>query len=592
MKKYHIQLPPQHNLAEEILLGGILINPNVITLTIIELSIDFFAIETHQLLYRTILQIYADYQYVDPIILINTLWEINLLHEAGGIKKILDLIKQAQIFIPKSVANISIKYYINIVKDKYFRRLLIQYGYYIIKLAHISDISRDIISFKADKYLNQIRNISENKGSQEIKYVITNFLLGIKSQNFTFKETGLMSGFQEIDKITDGFKNSDLIIIAGRPSMGKTSFGLSIITNLITSSNIKIGIFSLETSKEQILYKLLSISSKISLKRLMTGDINNIEWIKIQIVSTSIINSISYIDDTANLSILHLNSRAKFSKSKNNQINLIMIDYLQLIQSQSMLSFSRTEELSFITRALKILAKDLGIPIIVLSQLNRNVENRVNKKPLLSDLRESGCIGHDNFSIFNKQRYLISFRARYISNLMIQSKLKQVEVLIKSVKLDKNSIQMRQKQYNYTLQNIYSEIIYCTHNHLLLTQVGWKKNDCVKYFSQLKFLANKQNINILLLDSINEISLISKENVYDVEISEFTSFTSNNGLILHNSIEQDADLVLLLYREAYYNKNTKNITEVIIAKHRNGPTGTAELNFNTELAIFENKRSE
>nr|QHO64095.1 Replication helicase subunit [Lympha mucosa] len=589
MKKYHIQLPPQHNLAEEILLGGLLINPNAITLAIIDLSIDVFAIETHQLLYRTIVQIYSDNKYIDPIILINTLWEINLLYEAGGIKKILDLIKQAQIFIPKSINNISIKYYIKIVKDKYFRRLLIQYGYYIIKLAHISDISRDIISFKADKYLNQIRNISETKSSQEIKYIITDFLLSIKSQNFISKEKGLMSGFQEIDKITDGFKNSDLIIIAGRPSMGKTSLGLSIINNLMNDSNIKIGIFSLETSKEQILYKLLSISSKISLKRLITGDINDSEWIKIQIISTNIINSICYIDDTANLSISHLNLKAKFLKSKNSQINLIMIDYLQLIQSEDILSSSRTEELSFITRTLKILAKDLCIPIIVLSQLNRNVENRINKKPLLSDLRESGCIGYNNSSVFNKQKYLIQFKLKNINNLIIKPGLKQTFLFINNIKLEKNSIQIKKEQYNYTLQNMYSEVLYSTHNHRLLTQAGWKRNDAMKYYSQIKFITNNQNIKISLVDFVNEIFLIGKETVYDIEMSEFTGFTSNNGLILHNSIEQDADLVLLLYREAYYNKNTKNFTEVIIAKHRNGPTGTAELNFNAELATFENK---
>lgn len=581
MKKHHIQLPPQHNLAEEILLGSVLLNPNIIMLTIIELTIESFAIETHQLIYRTMLQIYADYKYVDSISLINTLWEINLLYEVGGMKKILNLIKQAQIFIPKSVNNITIKYYIKIIRDKYFRRLLIQYGYYIIKLAHLTSISKTIVCFKADKYLDEIKNTLESSNSIGIKSLLTSFLLNIKSQNITIQETGLKCGFQEIDQITDGFKNNDLIIVAGRPSMGKTSFGLSIIINIINSKNINIGIFSLETSKEQILYKLISIASKISLKRLISGNISDIEWIKVQEISINIINHINYIDDTANLSISHLNSKAKSLKSNNNTIGLIMIDYLQLIQSENVLSSSRTEELSSITRILKILARNLCIPVIVLSQLNRNVENRVNKRPLLSDLRESGCISGNSIVILNK--------LHKDNNLISKLKKKRVNLPFINTKFHKDHIQFKAKQYNYSLQNIYSEIIYSTHNHLLLTNNGWKKNDAIKYFSPIQFILEQKNTYIFLLDFVNTIYLSFKEIVYDKEINELTSFTINNGLILHNSIEQDADLVLLLYREAYYNKNTNNITEIIIAKHRNGPIGTAELNFNTELAAFENK---
>ena len=579
MKKYHIQLPPQHNLAEEILLGGVLINPSIITLTIIELNIESFAIEAHQLIYRTMLQVYADHKYIDSITLINTLWEMNLLYEAGGMKKILNLIKQAQIFTPKSVNHITINYYIRIVQDKYFRRLLIQYGYYIIQLAHLASISKTVICFKADKYLHEISNKIERQIVIGIKHLLTNFLLDIKSQNIAVQEKGLRCGFQKIDNIIDGFKNNDLIIVAGRPSMGKTSFGLSVIINIINSTNIKIGIFSLETSKEQILYKLISIASKVSLKRLISGDINNVEWVKVQEISTKIINSINYIDDTANLSISNLNSKAKSLKKNNNRISLIMIDYLQLIQSDDRLSSSRTEELSFITRTLKILARDLHIPVIVLSQLNRNVENRVNKRPLLSDLRESGCINGQSVVILKKY-----------DNLISKSKLKNVNLpIIINTKFQNNHIKFKTKQYNYSLQNIYSEVIYSTHNHLLLTYNGWKKNDRIKYFNPIQFILKQENIYIFLFDLINKIYLSLKEIVYDKEISELTSFTINNGLILHNSIEQDADLVLLLYREAYYNKNTNNITEIIIAKHRNGPIGTAELDFNTELAAFENR---
>jgi len=249
IKKYYPQSPPHHNLVEEILLGGILINPNIIKITILELDIKYFAIELHQLIYRTMLHIYTDYKYIDIIILINTLWDINLLNKVGGIQKILNLIKQAQIFISISVDSIVIQYYIDILKNKYFRRLLIQYGYYIIRLAHLTYLSNSTISLKAEKYLTRINYLLKNQDLYGIKYLLTNFLFNLKSNNFICYDMSIMTGFKEIDKITGGFKNSDLIIIAGRPSMGKTSFVLSIISNIITSTKIRVGIFSLETSK-------------------------------------------------------------------------------------------------------------------------------------------------------------------------------------------------------------------------------------------------------------------------------------------------------------------------------------------------------
>jgi replicative DNA helicase len=581
IKKYHTQLPPQHNLVEEILLGGILIKPNILILTITELDIEYFAIETHQLIYRTILQIYAEYKYVDPIVLINTLWEKNLLHEAGGMQKILNLIKQAQIFISISCNNIAIQYYIDMIKNKYFRRLLIQYGYYIIKLAHLTYISNNNIANKADKYLNQLENLLEKQYTEGIKTLVTNFLINLKAQNTIIDKKNLLTGFQEIDKITGGFKNSDLIIIAGRPSMGKTSFILSIIRNMITSTKIRVGIFSLETSKQQILYKLLSITSHISLQKLISGNINEQEWIKIQKMSTNVIKSISYIDDTANLSIYSLNSKAKLLVNDDSTVNLIIVDYLQLIQSQEGHFASRTEELATITRILKALARDLHIPIIVLSQLNRNVENRINKKPLLSDLKESGCIGFNNTLVTNHENNL------YFSTpqLTIKHKLTFLEQNSFPVSNVKYKILSQIKQYIYDIYSNNYRIIYLTHNHSLLCRIGWLKNDNLKYFYLIQSPKKIDNKFI----PVKEICYKIKQAVYDIEIYDYTSFYTNDDLIVHNSIEQDADLVLLLYREAYYNQGANNITDIIIAKHRNGPTGTAQLHFNTYLAAFENK---
>jgi replicative DNA helicase len=576
VKKYYEQLPPQNNLAEEILLGGILINTQIVQITIRELGPESFALETHQLIYRTTIEIYSKYKYIDSIILINTLWELNLLNKIGGITKILDLLKQAHIFMSNSVTNLTIDYYINLIKDKYLRRLLVQYGYNIIRLAHISSVPQDTMLFKANKYLTNITYLLNKRNQEQVNCLLTQILLNLKNDNNSGNSKGLISGFRSLDSMTNGFKNSDLIVIAGRPSMGKTSLVLSIVNNLISANNTGIGIFSLEMSKEQILYKLLSIACTIPVLKLTSGKINNDDWRKIQYASSRLVNSSIYIDDTANLSISHLNSNAKILKNDFNQLNLIIIDYLQLIQVQHDNLNNRTEELSSITRALKILAKDLNVPIIVLSQLNRNVESRINKRPLLSDLRESGCVGSNT-------RIIIKYHIRNPVNY--NGTLKDV------IKLYQHTIQYKLRQYHYSLQCQGQNLVQLTHNHLILTPFKWKKNDQIKYFYCINRNSTKDMKNNSVHDKsyIDTITITNKSRAFDLEIKDTQSFISNDYIILHNSIEQDADIVLLLYREAYYNQHTihEQLTDLIIAKHRNGPTGIAQLNFNPDFSAFE-----
>jgi replicative DNA helicase len=566
IKKYHEQLPPQHNLAEEILLGGILINSQVIKIVIRELVTESFALETHQLIYRTIIEVYSEYKYIDSIVLINTLWELNLLNKIGGITKILNLLKQAHIFMSNSITDLTIDYYVSLIKDKYLRRLLVQYGYNIIKLAHISSIAHETIFFKADKYLAHITYLLNQKKQEQVNLLLTNILLNLRTNKDILKNRGLMSGFQSLDIITNGFKNSDLIVIAGRPSMGKTSLALSIVNNLVRANHTGIGIFSLEMSKEQILYKLLAMACVIPSLTLTLGTISNLDWIKVQDASNQLINSSIYIDDTANLSISHLNIKAKALKGEYGKLSLIIIDYLQLIQLPNSNIKNRAEELSSITRILKVLAKDLNTPILVLSQLNRNVEGRVNKKPLLSDLRESGCVEFNTYILI--RRYFKS--QKYLNDC-------------------KSKVQYKLLQYKYLLKGRQGRLLAITHNHFILTSLGWRKGDQVKYCNQIYRKLQRDNKMLYEQSWIRKIIVKGKSKAFDLEVVDRKFFVGNNYWVLHNSIEQDADMVLLLYREAYYNQhNTDNkLTELIIAKHRNGPIGTAKLNFNPDFSAFE-----
>lgn len=589
--KYHEKLPPQHNLAEEILLGSMLLHSQIIPIAIKDLTTDSFAIETHKLIYGTILKVYFSNNYIDPVILINILWELDLLIKIGGINKVLNLLRQAQIFASGDIVDKTIYYYINLIKDKYIRRLLIQYGYNIIDLAHISSIRYPTIFFKTEKYLSQIKLLIAEERNDNASHLIANLLLNLKIDNEINDIARRRSGFDSLDRLTSGFTAGDLIVIAGRPSMGKTSLSLNIAFNIFTGTENGVSIFSLEMSKEQIIYKLLSIASAISINNIRSGKINNKEWIKLQNAGHQFINSSIEIDDSANLSIAQLGIKARANYNKNPKINLIVIDYLQLLQLEHISLSNRTEELSLITRSLKILAKDLNIPIIVLSQLNRNVENRINKRPLLADLRESGCISKNTYIIIKKCQNIgcvkhIDKNFIYPINSEQDNKLIFQNITYQSAKRIKRS----SHQYIYSINSNNSSLIRLTHNHCLLCIYKWERTERIKYFSLLSHTKINDNLLRMALHSLGTIQLMKVYSSKDILMYEEKNFFANDGFVLHNSIEQDADLVLLLYRDGYYNENANNnnLTDIIIAKHRNGPIGTAQLYFQPETSIFKN----
>nr|YP_009312968.1 Replication helicase subunit [Helminthora furcellata]SCW21222.1 Replication helicase subunit [Helminthora furcellata]SCW24082.1 Replication helicase subunit [Helminthora furcellata] len=586
--KYHEQLPPQHNLAEEIVLGGILVNTDIMQLAINELITESFSLETHQIIYRTIVELYIQKDYIDSIILINTLWELNLLSKVGGIRKILNLLKYAQIFISQDLTYLTAQYYIYIIKDKYLRRLLIQYGYSIVKLAYIPSIAPRNLFTKTERYIEHIKAQYQDRDGEYIGPLLSNLLINLKNNSNNDSQHKLFSGFWQLDKMSNGFHEGDLIVIAGRPSMGKTSLGLNIAINLIKKNSHSVCIFSLEMSREQILYKMLAISAQIPVNKLQMGHIDNLDWIKIQNAANELVISQIHINDQANMSLAQLNRTAKAIQNNYPKLRIIIIDYLQLIQSENNKFSNRAEELSNVTRSLKILAKELSIPIIVLSQLNRNVESRVNKRPMLSDLRESGCIDHNNYVTqydrkkMNNQQYLYyEYLKQYYQLTCIYKKHKLYPY-----------IRLTKKQYIYNLIQSNSSECHVTGNHRLLLSKGWERADNIKYTHSLQRI---KGINDIVKKKLIEIqSTIRKNEMYDLIMHETNSFICNQDYILHNSIEQDADLVLMLYRESYYHEHlndkidNKQITNLIIAKHRNGPTGSIELYFNPIFSCFNN----
>jgi len=293
-----------------------------------------------------------------------------------------------------------------LVKDKFVRRSLIKLGYEAINSGHITNIPLEKI---LNDFENKLFNLTNEIKPQKIfssAELLNNIFFELKEKALTSTSSGLASGFYDLDALTQGFQNSDLIIIAGRPSMGKTALSLNIALNIIKDSNLPVLFFSLEMSKKQIMYRLLSMEADINQMKLRSGKLDQNDWFKLNQVISIVSKLPFFIDDTSNLSIQDIKSRLKTILFEQNNVGLVVIDYLQLMQSSKSQTENRVQELSQITRSLKILAREFNIPIVALSQLSRSVENRVDKKPILSDLRESGSIEQDADLVLMLYRHL------------------------------------------------------------------------------------------------------------------------------------------------------------------------------------------
>jgi len=385
--KYSNYLP--HNfLAEKIVLSCLISNSSTINITIKSLAIESFYFKNHQEIFKAIHFMYQKNQPINMVTLINFLQINGLLKKIGGIKVLIDLINQ----IPN---NVQIEEYIKLIKDKFLRRELIKLGYKAINSSYITNISLDMILAEFEQqifFLNSNLKPYKLLNSSELAYQI---FLNLKTKSRQPNLPGLKSGFYDLDCLTQGFQKSDLIIIAGRPSIGKTAFSLTTSLNIIKSLKIPILFFSLEMSREQLIYRLLSMETNISQSKLKTGKLSKTDWIKLNRIFKIISKLPFFIDDSYDISIQKIRTKLKIFLFEKKKIGLLIIDYLQLMQIKTSKYENRAQELSQITRNLKNLAREFNIPIIALSQLSRNVENRADKKPILSDLRESGSIEQD-----------------------------------------------------------------------------------------------------------------------------------------------------------------------------------------------------
>lgn len=376
-----------HNLdAEQSVLGSMIIDKTAIAQAAEGLKVYDFYREAHKVIFKAIIELFQKDEPVDIITLIEHLRSTEKLEDAGGISYITDISQSMP-----STANLSA--YIKIVAEKSMLRKLIKSSNDIIEKSYNNQSMVDNVLDFAQKQVFDISEKKSNSDFEPISDVLERGFLEIERlYNNKGDITGIPTGFNDLDNMTSGFQSGEMILIAARPSMGKTTFSLNIAQHAALRAGKSIAFFSLEMSKEQLAYKLLCAEANVDMLKLRTGNLDDEDWENIARASGPLAAAKIYIDDTAGVSIMEMRSKCRRLKIEHG-IDMVMIDYLQLMSGSG--GENRQQEVSEISRGIKALAKEIGCPVVALSQLSRAPEQRADHRPMLSDLRESGSIEQD-----------------------------------------------------------------------------------------------------------------------------------------------------------------------------------------------------
>lgn len=383
------KLPPQNLEAEQSVLGALILDNEALpkAMEILSGDEDFYK-DSHRRIYRAMLGLFNRGEPIDIITLSEYLQKNNELDSIGGIAYLS--------FLANSILTAAnIRHHAKIVREKALLRRLLSASTHIITKVYDNDLDADEMVDYAEKIIFDIAEDRIKTSFSSMKDVIKDTFLVI-DQLYERKEaiTGIPSGFKDLDALTSGFQRGDLIIIGGRPGMGKTAFALNIAQHVGINVKEPIALFSLEMSKEQLALRMLCAESMVNSSNVRRGYISKEEWPKLINAAGRLAEAPIFIDDSSGITVLEIRAKARRLKLEHKGLGLVIVDYLQLMKSRG--NFERREqEISDISRSLKALAKELKVPVIALSQLNRGVEQRPNKRPVLADLRESGAIEQD-----------------------------------------------------------------------------------------------------------------------------------------------------------------------------------------------------
>ncbi|HEU0000397.1 MAG TPA: replicative DNA helicase, partial [Ktedonobacteraceae bacterium] len=463
------KLLPQNIEAECGVLGSIIIDPEAIVQVSDFLRADDFYRDAHRTIYEVILQLFEEHGQADFITICDELERSNRLEEVGGASYITSLINQ----VPTSA---NVEYYGRIVERTSILRRLIHAAGQIAAVAYDSS-DADAALEKAEQLIFNISQRHAHSDFMHIREILADYMNKLDQlHEHRGSIVGVPTGFADLDRLTGGLQKSDLLVLAARPGMGKTSMALSVAHNSAVKFQRSVAVFSLEMSKEQLAQRLLSMDAGIDQQRLRTGWIEDDEWDRIVVARDTLEEASIWIDDTASISTTELRSKARRLQAQEG-VDLIIIDYLQLMQATigGRRNENRVQEISEISRSLKALARELNVPVLALAQLSRAVESRQSKVPQLSDLRESGCLTGDTLVYLPDSGIY-----KPIAQLVGLSGFKSLALNTATWKLEPREVTKAfatGRKPVYKLTTRLGRSIRATANHQFLTIHGWQRLD-------------------------------------------------------------------------------------------------------------------
>jgi replicative DNA helicase len=379
--------PPHSVEAEIAILGGLLIDPEAIARILDKLPPEAFYLSSNRLIFQAVLAVHTAHKMVDPVAVLTQLRESATLEKIGGQSVIMNL-------VANTVSAVNVDLYAEMIVDKWHRRQIISAGHQIVATGYSQEELPDLCN-QAEQAIFTVTQGTQTQGTLakagDIAIAVFDRIEAVQDGRI---QPGIPTGFYDLDSMTKGFQRSDLIIVAARPAMGKSAFATNVAESVATNGRNVI-LFSLEMDREQILTRMIASRSRVDSGRLREGQVAAQEWEPLGHTLSQVATLPFWVDDFPNPTCNHIASTCRRHVSEFGHLDLIVIDYLQLIQGDAKGGENRVQELSKITRSLKSLARALKVPIVALSQLSRAVETRTNKRPMMSDLRESGSIEQD-----------------------------------------------------------------------------------------------------------------------------------------------------------------------------------------------------
>jgi replicative DNA helicase len=611
--------PPQNLEAEQSVLGAVLLSDTALPALIIDerLHPDDFYRESHGRIYQAMLDLHTLGEPVDALTLVEHLKQAGDLDTVGG-RATIDLLAGS---VP-AVGNV--RQYARIVRDNAMLRRLLRASYEIQSRVHSHEaLPRELVDM-AERAILEVAHEDSRKDFRPIHDLLSSELDKLERLSREGKAiTGTASGFDDLDTITGGFQPGNLIILAARPSMGKSALMANFAENAALESRKAVALFSLEMSESELAQRFIASQASIKGDDLRKGKVPASRWPKILQASNRLAESPLYIDDSSDLSVLDVRAKARRLAQQNaDGLGLILIDYLQLMRASGAVD-NRVEQIGQISRGLKTLARELEVPVIALSQLNRGVEQRTDKRPVLSDLRESGCLaGESRVYLPDAGEY------RRIDELVGMRDFRVSAINTETWKLESCRVSNAFCTGRKPLLALWTRLgrrLRATANHRFLTVEGWRRLDDLSPGMHIalpspsnhsgpntayggstideshvgreraggvaEIVASEElrrlAVSDVYWDRIEAIEPGGEAEVFDLTVDRLHNFVCE-GVISHNTIEQDADLVMFIYRDEYYDHESERegIADLIISKHRNGGLGNVELAFQKEFPRF------